>query len=447
MSDVHLPDSWERVPLGELVSVKYGKGLPKDDRTPAGFPYVASAGVIAHTPEALVQDDVLVIGRKGNVGSVQLVHGGAWPSDTTFYVVPSPEIDIRYLALQLTSAGLRQGDQSTAIPGLPREYLETVPVAIAPQAEQTRVVNELERRLAHVDVAERTIERALRRIERACVSVLNAAARGDLLTTCDGESLALRLEAAGVPFEPVQGKDGWVRVRIGTIAKVGSGATPKRGVSKYWHGGNIPWVTSGQLLDSRVTEPAEYITQAALDETSVKLWPAGTLLVAMYGEGRTRGHCAELAFDATCNQACAAINLKPGFEDLQAFLHLVLDARYEENRSLGSGGVQENLNLGLIKGIEVEIPPDQCRDALVAEARRRISLLDAARATITRQLARCAAARSSILTAAFTGHLVPQDPSDDPASVLLERIKEQRETAERSKKPARRPRAKKETTP
>ena len=96
-------------------------------------------------------------------------------------------------------------------------------------------------------------------------------------------------------------------------------------------------------------------------ETAVKLWPVGTLLVAMYGEGKTRGHCSELKISATTNQACAAIVMFEEFKERQPWIKLVLESSYERTRNLASGGVQPNLSLGLIKDLRIPLPPHSGR--------------------------------------------------------------------------------------
>src|SRR5207245_933302 len=95
----------------------------------------------------------------------------------------------------------------------------------------------------------------------------------------------------------------WTSTAIGSIARVTSGATPLRSRKEYWDGGTIPWVTSALVNDDAIDQVREYVTPLALRETNIKLMPPGTLLVAMYGEGQTRGRCAELTIEATTNQA------------------------------------------------------------------------------------------------------------------------------------------------
>lgn len=147
---------------------------------------------------------------------------------------------------------------------------------------------------------------------------------------------------------------GWRRSTLGDIAQVTSGGTPDRSKPEYW-GGSIRWVTTGEIKFNTVTDSAEKITEVGLKKSAAKLFPPGTLLMAMYGQGKTRGQVAKLGIDATTNQACAAILLKEGF-DPDFYLNY-LASQYEAIRGLGNEGTQKNLNGGIIKGIPVPVPP------------------------------------------------------------------------------------------
>ena len=100
--------------------------------------------------------------------------------------------------------------------------------------------------------------------------------------------------------------DGWKRTTIGNVSKVTSGGTPSRSVPEYWNG-EIPWVTTGLINFNVITKAVEYITKEGLANSSAKMFPPKTLLVALYGDGVTRGKVAMLGIDAATNQACAAI--------------------------------------------------------------------------------------------------------------------------------------------
>ncbi|MBR3584353.1 MAG: restriction endonuclease subunit S [Kiritimatiellae bacterium] len=148
---------------------------------------------------------------------------------------------------------------------------------------------------------------------------------------------------------PVQ----WDVRAIGDIATVSSGSTPKRSEARYWNG-HIPWVTTGELVAEHVSSSRESISDAALAETNLKIYPAGTLLIAMYGQGKTRGTTALLDIAAAINQACAAITLKEG---LEKYLFYVLQASYDSIRKLSNVGNQENLNADIIRRYPVVWAP------------------------------------------------------------------------------------------
>ncbi len=146
----------------------------------------------------------------------------------------------------------------------------------------------------------------------------------------------------------------WHRSTLGEIARITSGGTPDRSKPEYW-GGDIPWVTTGEIQFNTITESAERIAQAGLQNSSAKRFPPGTLLMAMYGQGKTRGQVAKLGIEAATNQACAAIQLQDHYDP--DFYFQYLSSQYEEIRELGNAGTQKNLSGGILKGVPVPVPP------------------------------------------------------------------------------------------
>ena len=141
---------------------------------------------------------------------------------------------------------------------------------------------------------------------------------------------------------------------IGNFADVQTGATPLRRESKYY-GGSIPWVKTGEVARNFANGVEENITETAIKETNCKVFPAGAVLVAMYGQGDTRGKAAILPFEAATNQACAAIMPSPAHNEV--FLNAQLQLLYEDMRAKSLGGNQKNLSLGIIKSMKVILPP------------------------------------------------------------------------------------------
>ena len=279
-----------------------------------------------------------------------------------------------------------------------KQGLTRFPIAVAPRAEQERIVAAIGEHFSRLDAAEASIADA----EAKCAAL---------------PSIAMsRL------FSPK-----WPKCRLDTVAQVGSGATPKRSDTEYWSHGTIPWVTSGAVNQTSIWSADEFISERALAETSVKLWPTGTVLMAMYGEGKTRGKAAVLEFESTCNQACAAINYDRSILDGR-FLRTFLNVQYEANRRLSSGGVQPNLNLGLVKAMEVPVPSLQTQASVAIQAEEIVSASVELLAACVTARRRVSALRRSVLVGAFAGRLVPPDPANERVSASLCRSSSEKST-------------------
>jgi type I restriction enzyme S subunit len=157
--------------------------------------------------------------------------------------------------------------------------------------------------------------------------------------------------------------ESWEVVRLGDVAKLQSGGTPARVKPEYWIAGDIPWVKTGEI-DYRVIDTTqEMITHEGLVNSAAKVFPKGTLLMAMYGQGVTRGRVGVLGIDAATNQACAAITPRDERRVSTRFIYHFLEFHYEDLRQMGHGANQRNLNAALIKGFLLSFPnpDDQAR--------------------------------------------------------------------------------------
>lgn len=147
----------------------------------------------------------------------------------------------------------------------------------------------------------------------------------------------------------------WELAPIGTHHSVVSGGTPSRSNPAFWSGGTIPWVRTTEVDYCVINETGEHITPLGLEGSAAKMLPVGTLLMAMYGQGVTRGKVAILGIEAACNQACAAITPNDDAV-LPRYLYHFLTWRYEEIRALAHGGQQQNLNLDIVRDLPVAHP-------------------------------------------------------------------------------------------
>ena len=156
--------------------------------------------------------------------------------------------------------------------------------------------------------------------------------------------------------------DGWQRVRLGDVAVVQTGGTPSRSEPTYW-GENIPWMASGEINQRRLKTTEEQITQAGLNNSNAKLFPPGTVMLAMNGQGTTRGKACVLGIEASCNQSLAAV--LAGEPSANPFLLHVLDTSYHQLRDITGDG-RSGLNLDLIRTFQFLLPPLQEQRAIAA---------------------------------------------------------------------------------
>ena len=157
----------------------------------------------------------------------------------------------------------------------------------------------------------------------------------------------------------------WNARSLGDIASVSAGGTPSRRVAEYWHG-DIPWVTTTEITGGLIREAAQWITELGLANSAAKLLAPGTVLLALYGQGKTRGKVALLTVRAATNQACAAIVMSPAASRMFVFHFLV--SRYTAIRGLSNSGSQENLSGGIVKSIPIPLPPTKAEQEAIGEA-------------------------------------------------------------------------------
>ena len=204
---------------------------------------------------------------------------------------------------------------------------------------------------------------------------------------------------------------------MGEIGNWQAGATPSR-MRKDYYGGNIPWLKTGDLTDGYICEIPETITDKALEETSVKLNPTGSVLIAMYGA--TIGKIGILTFPATTNQACCAcVDYKAV---TQKYLFYFLLSYKEEFVKMGGGGAQPNISKEKIISTLIPVPPIAEQNRIADEIERLISFIetiDLNQGRLEQSLKLC---KERILDMALSGKLIPQDQDDEPAIELLRKI-------------------------
>jgi type I restriction enzyme M protein len=195
----------------------------------------------------------------------------------------------------------------------------------------------------------------------------------------DGASAVVDNYRPHIPIDP-----SWPLVQLESICSIVSGGTPSRSNNAYWNG-TIPWITTALIDYERIVQAKEFITQEGMESSSARMIPKDTVLMAMYGQGTTRGRVAVLGIDASINQACAAFLIKDGSISSE-YLFAILRASYDELRRISDnrGGNQGNLSAQILKQFPIPLPPLATQRAIVAEIEAERALVNANRELITR---------------------------------------------------------------
>ena len=256
-------------------------------------------------------------------------------------------------------------------------------VPLPSYGEQQRIVAEIEKWFAFIDIIESGKTDLQTTIKQTKSKILDLAIHGKLVPQVPNDEpaseLLKRINPAAeitcdnghyqnLPFEVPQK---WSWTTLGKIGKWQSGSTPSR-LNKDYYNGDIPWLKTGDLNDGYITHIPEYITEKALNETSVKLNPAGSVLIAMYGA--TIGKIGILTYPATTNQACCACETFNGID--KEFLFFFLLSHRDEFIKIGGGGAQPNISKEKIINTYIPLPPFAEQKRIVNAIRKAFVQLD-----------------------------------------------------------------------
>lgn len=469
-----LPKGWVESSLIDLAKfIDYRGRTPK--KTEEGIPLITAKnikdGFINREPREFIADadydgwmtrgipkvgDVLLTTEAplGNVAQIDIEEKFALAQRAICFQFYESEVErfvYYYLRSPLFNQELGLNSTGSTVKGIKAATLKKLPVHVAPLAEQKRIVEKLDEVLAQVDTIKVRLDGIPDLLKRFRQSVLASAVSGKLTEEWRGQNDSRGFELsefaefwaneyskAGKKYSaPKVTEDSqvssilpnsWLNTCVGKIFDVHVGATPSRKDPMYWEG-DIPWVSSGEVAFSFITETNEKITESGLSNSSTKIHPCGTVMLAMIGQGKTRGQPAILRIEAAHNQNTAALRVPEGM-CVSEFLYYCLWEKYEETRRVGSGNNQKALNKSAVQNLHFPCPPYNEQKEIVRLVDQYFAFADTIEAQVKKAQARVDNLTQSILAKAFRGELVAQDPTDEPADKLLERIAEARKEAE-----------------
>ncbi len=451
-----LPPTWERAKLGDILTLEYGKGLPKANRNADGNVSVyGSSGVAGYHDQPLNNHPCLIIGRKGAAGSVHLSEVPCWTIDTAYYVEPPNGIELAYLYYLLRTAGLSGLDKSTAVPSLSRDDAYAVSVPIAPVNEQRRIVEKVEELFTKLDAGVRSLEQARAQLKSYRQSVLKAAVEGELSREWR-EAHKDELEPASELLERIlqerrekfAGKkykeptspdtselpalpDGWVWSSLEQLSW-GSGYGTSTKCAYDFAG--PPVLRIPNISQARVSlDDIKFADSEAKLKREGRLDAGDLLIIRTNGSRDLIGRAAVVkqSFEKDYFFASYLIRYRlAGDDSLYRWIETIWHSHgirlwMQETAATSAG--QYNISVSALNKLMIPLPPQEEMKLIAEEVERRLSVVDKLEATIEENLKQAGALRQSILNQAFSGELVPQHPDDEPAGVLLQRIREERQ--------------------
>ena len=283
-----------------------------------------------------------------------------------------------FVAMVINSMELDDYITGSAQPKLSQDNLNKIPLPLPPLQEQKRIIKSIDYWFSFVDCIEASKDSLQETIKQTKSKILDLAIHGKLVPQDQTDEPASQLlkrinPKAEIACDNAQyGKlpEGWCETVLGNIGTWQSGATPSR-LRMDYYGGNIPWLKTGDLNDGIIESIPECITERALEETSVKLNPAGSILMAMYGA--TIGKIGILLKPAASNQACCAC---ANYFIAKMFLFYFLLASRERFIAMGGGGAQPNISKEKIIHTHIPLPPLQEQHRIVAKIEELFAQLD-----------------------------------------------------------------------
>ena len=425
-----LPDGWKWVRLGKIYDVN--PKVQADDDLEASFVTMSDI-----SPGIKSQFDFIV--RKwGEIkkGHTQFANGdvafakispcfenrksmildglknGIGAGTTELIVLRNPSIDNKYTFLFISSEEFIRHARNTykGVVGQQRinlDFVKNYPMPLPPLSEQRRLVARIESLFAKLDAAREKVQSVLDSHETRKAALLHAAFTGKLTAKWrkehqtelrESKQFPSKLKSAPNHVDALAGK--WALVRLGDVITWSSGGTPSRKHPEYYSG-DIPWVKTGELNNTYIYDTSEKITKEAIAQSSAKVLPVNTVLLAMYGA--TIGKVGILGVEAATNQACAC-GICSEWVDYR-FLFYYLQSQKSSFICSGKGGAQPNISQTIIKQYEFPLPSLPEQQEIVRILGRLLAREQRARQAAEETLAAIDRMKQAILARAFRGEL------------------------------------------
>ncbi|NOS93047.1 MAG: hypothetical protein HOP30_14080 [Cyclobacteriaceae bacterium] len=478
-SKLKLPKGWIEIEISQILDFEYGKSLPGTDRVSGDFPVYGSNGVVDNHNKYLVEGPVIIVGRKGTVGSVHYSMSNCWPIDTTYFIRPIKALNFLFVYYLLKQLNLESLDKSTTIPGLNRNHVYSLRILLPPVEEQGRIVAKLEELLSELDNSITSLKRAQSLLKAYQQDLLNHAFEGRLteewrklnmvvptnmllkqintsrqllhkqkLISWQEQVLQWKKKRKGSrPNKPKAIKEllplsenelrlmqkiprEWSWARLDDFADIIGGVTK----GKKYEGKkviNVPYLRVANVQDGFLNLNEVKHIKITPDETDKYKLEYGDILYTEGGDKDKlgRGTMWKNEINNCIHQNHIFRARVISHEINPAYCAMYSRSRYAKNYFFSKAKQTTNLasiNMTVLSNLPFPLATKAEQDVIVELIESKTSLIQYLENAIIKSFEQARILKQSILRKAFEGKLVDQDPLDEPVSDLMLRIKSEK---------------------
>lgn len=421
-----LPEGWKWVRLGELTTIESG-GTPatknEEYYSNGDIPWICPSDLsdfrdvyISHgkrniskkglknSSAKILPIDSVCLTTRAPVGYVCIAANELSTNQGFKNFLPSPLYFPRYLYWYFkgNKSFLETYASGTTFKEISGQRAKQILFPLPALETQQRIVSRIESLFSQLDEAAEKVQAVIDSHEARKQAILHRAFRGELTRDREVDEEDSSTDIPELPGEqqPYPLPKGWKWVKLSSVAKWGSGGTPSRKHSEYY-AGEIAWLKTGELTDSEISATEEHITTEALNNSSARLFPINTVIMAMYGA--TIGKLGILKIKAATNQACACAQCHDFIHYKYLFFYLL--SQRDEFIKLGKGGAQPNISQEIIKNFLIPLPPLAIQEYIVSRIESLFSKLEPVFESGQETLEKISQLRKSVLHSAFRGKL------------------------------------------
>jgi type I restriction enzyme S subunit len=323
-------DAWEEKNVGDVLTI--GSGRDYKHLNNGDIPVYGTGGYMTSVDSFLYDGESVCIGRKGTIDKPVLIDGKFWTVDTLFYTHSFVDLLPKFLFPLFKRINWKKYNEASGVPSLSKSTIEKIKLSLPTKPEQQKIA-------AFLTTVDSKIEQLSKKQE-----LLGSWKKG----------LMQQIFSQATRFKADDGCDfpDWEERKLGNLTKVVVGGTPSTSNESYWNNGSIPWLSSGGINDGNVIKASKLITQEGLDNSSAKLMPKGTTLLAM--TGATLGRVGYLLIETSGNQSVAG--LIPNHNFYSKFLFYTLFKNKQTILSMAGGAAQAGINKATIESFKFKFP-------------------------------------------------------------------------------------------